>query len=146
MGVFLFVVTALAGHHQMPQLVKAVTTNKIFFLKTIVTRISLKLTTRGNDTIMVLLVMSQVKMTESKITFHNQTEIKTQAQIYAGRDLVSSCVAAPGETCVLPANSVQYDIFFKNGITGWEMARKLDSEDTTLALQQRGGRYIVIGS
>jgi hypothetical protein len=85
-------------------------------------------------------------MTEAKITFHNQTEIKTQAQIYAGRDLISTCVAGPGETCVLPAGLVQYDVFFKNGITGWEMARKLDSEDKTLTLQQRGSRYIVIGS
>lgn len=85
-------------------------------------------------------------MTETKITFHNQTEIKTQAQIYLGRDLVSTCLAGPGETCVLSAESVQYDVFFKNGTTGWEMARKLDSEDKTLALQQRGGRYVVIGS
>lgn len=85
-------------------------------------------------------------MTETKITFHNQTEIKTQAQIYTGRDLISTCVAGPGETCTLPAESVHYDVFFKNGITGWEMARKLDSEDKTLTLQQRGSRYIVIGS
>jgi hypothetical protein len=85
-------------------------------------------------------------MTEIKITFHNQTEIRTQAQIYAGRDLVSTRVVGPGETCILPIESLHYDVFFKNGITGWEMARKLDSEDKTLTLQQRGSRYIVNGS
>ena len=84
-------------------------------------------------------------MADTKITFHNQTEIRTQAQIYTGRDLISTCVAGPGETCLLPTESAQYDIFFKNGITGWEMARKLDSEDKTLTLRRHEGRYVITG-
>ena len=84
-------------------------------------------------------------MAETQITFHNKTEIRTQAQIYTGRELIRTCVAGPGETCTLPAESAQYDIFFKNGITGWELARKLDSEDKTITLRRHEGRFVVTG-
>lgn len=82
-------------------------------------------------------------MTETEITFHNQVQIRVQAQIFIGRTYVSTCVADPGEVCVLPAQSVRYDIFFKHGVTGWEIARKLDSEATTLTLSQHKGRYVL---
>jgi hypothetical protein len=82
-------------------------------------------------------------MTETGITFHNKVEIRVQAQIFIGRTFVSTVVADPGEICVLPAQSVRYDIFFKHGVTGWEIARKLDSEATTLTLSQHRGRYVL---
>ena len=82
-------------------------------------------------------------MTETKITFHNQVEVRVQAQIFIGRTYISTCVAGPGEVCVLTAQSVRYDIFLKNGVTGWEIARKLDSEATTLTLSQHKGRYVL---
>jgi len=82
-------------------------------------------------------------MGKTDITFHNKAEIKVQAQIFVGRTLVSSCVAGPGEVRILPAKSVRYDIFFKNGATGWEIARKLESEAKTFTLSQHKGRYII---
>lgn len=82
-------------------------------------------------------------MTESEVTFHNKTDIRTQAQIFEGQALISTCVVDPGETYVLPARSERYDIFFKNGVTGWELARKLDSEDKIVTLRRHEGRYIV---
>lgn len=82
-------------------------------------------------------------MTEAEVTFHNKTDIRTQAQIFTGQALISTCLAGPGETHVLPAGSERYDIFFKNGATGWELARKLDSEDKTVTLRRHEGRYIV---
>jgi len=82
-------------------------------------------------------------MADIEITFHNKTEIRTQAQIYTGLTLVSTCVAGPGDTCVLPGALGPYDIFLKNGVTGWELARKLDSEDKTVTLTRRQGRYII---
>jgi hypothetical protein len=66
-----------------------------------------------------------------------------QAQIYADRTLVSTIVAGPGEVCVLPTKSSPFDIFFKNGATGWELARKLGNETETVTLSQHKGRYIV---
>ena len=82
-------------------------------------------------------------MTETKITFHNRVEIKVQAQIYTGRTLVSTCLAGPGETHILPAKSVRYDIFLKNGATGWEIGRKLNSEAKTFTLSRQKGRYVI---
>jgi hypothetical protein len=82
-------------------------------------------------------------MAEIKVTFHNKAEIKVQAQIFTDRTLISTCVAAPGETHTLPAESVRYDIYFKNGATGWELARKLGSEAQTLTLSLLKGRYVV---
>jgi hypothetical protein len=83
-------------------------------------------------------------MAKKEITFHNKTEIKTQAQIFTGRTLVSTCTANPGETCVLPTESARYDIFLRNGATGWEIARKLDSEAKSLTLmKQREGWYVI---
>ena len=82
-------------------------------------------------------------MTEIEVTFHNNVEIKVQAQIFVGRTFVSTCVADPGEVCVLPAHSDRYDIFLKNGVTGWEIARKLDIEAKTLTLTQSSGRYVL---
>jgi hypothetical protein len=76
--------------------------------------------------------------------FHNNTKIKALAQIFTGHTLVSTCLAAPGETCVLPAETAKYDIFFKNGATGWEIARKLDSEAKSLTLiKEREGWYVI---
>jgi hypothetical protein len=81
------------------------------------------------------------KMVESEITFHNKTEIRVQAQIFAGRMLISTCVAAPGEIRTLPAGSLGYDIFFKDSATGWEIARKLGSDANTFVLSQNKKRY-----
>jgi hypothetical protein len=84
-------------------------------------------------------------MTATEITFHNQAEIKVQAQIFTGYTLVSTCLAGPGESCTLPAEQARYDIFLKNGATGWEIARKLNSEAKTITLQQHKGRYVMTG-
>ncbi len=83
-------------------------------------------------------------MANTEITFHNKSEIKAMAQIFAGRTLVSSCLAKPGETCTLPTESEKYDIFLRNGATGWEIARKLDSEAKNLTLmKEREGWYVI---
>jgi hypothetical protein len=83
------------------------------------------------------------KMVETEITFHNETEIRVQAQIFVGRTLISTCVADPGEIRILPAKSLRYDIFFKNGATGWEIARKLDSDTKSFTLSQHKRRYTI---
>ncbi len=82
-------------------------------------------------------------MAETEITFHNRIEIKVQAQIFAGRTLVGTCVAGPGETHTILAGSPPYDIYLKNGLTGWEISRKLDSEAKTFTLSQQKGRYVI---
>ena len=82
-------------------------------------------------------------MVETEITFHNETEIRVQAQIFVGRTLISTCVADPGEIRILPAKSLRYDIFFKNGATGWEIARKLDSDARNFTLSQDKSRYTI---
>jgi len=66
-------------------------------------------------------------MTKQKITIHNKTDIKAQVQIFAGRILISTGMTNPGETCCLEAETGNYDIFLRNGVTGWEIARKLNS-------------------
>jgi hypothetical protein len=85
-------------------------------------------------------------MTETQITFHNKAKIRVQAQIFAGRALVSTCVAGPGETHILPAGSVRYDIYVRNAATGWIVARKLDSKATSVTLMQHNGRYDITGN
>jgi hypothetical protein len=83
----------------------------------------------------------QGKMTE--ITFHNKAEIKVQAQIFSENLLVSTCTAGPGEIHTLPVESVRYDIYLKNGVTGWRVAYKLDGESRNLTLSHNNGRYII---
>jgi hypothetical protein len=77
------------------------------------------------------------------VTFHNKATIKVQAQIYTGHTLISTCQVGPGETNTLLAESLPYDIFFRNGASGWEVARELNSEAKTFTLNQRQGRYVV---
>lgn len=84
---------------------------------------------------------AQGKMTE--ITFHNKAEIRVQAQIFTENMLVSTCVAGPGEIHTLPVESVRYDIYLKNGISGWRVAYKLDSEARSLTLSKTNGRYVI---
>ncbi len=60
-----------------------------------------------------------------------------------GRTLISTCVIDPDEVGTLRAMSVRYDIFLKNGATGRELARKLNSEAKTLTLNQQNGRYTI---
>jgi hypothetical protein len=86
------------------------------------------------------------KMKEIEVTFRNEATIGVQAQIYAGRTLISTCVARPGETGRLRAESAPYDIFFKNSTTGWEVARQLDSRAKTVTLRQQAGRFQMTGS
>ena len=82
-------------------------------------------------------------MADVEVTIHNEIEIRVQAQIFIGFTLVSTCMARPGEVCILPSESTPFDIFIKNGITGWEIARKLNNEAKILTLSQRKGRYII---
>ncbi len=83
-------------------------------------------------------------MTETEIIFHNNAEIRVQAQIFAKNELVSTCVADPGESLSMPINSAHYDIYCKNGITGWRIAYKLDSDAKTLTLSKRKGSYTIM--
>lgn len=78
-----------------------------------------------------------------EITFCNKVDIKVQAQVFDGRTLVSTCVAAPGESRVMPVSLVRYDIFLKNGATGWGLAYRLDSDARTLTLSLLNGRYVI---
>lgn len=82
-------------------------------------------------------------MAETEVTFRNDVKIRVQAQIFTGRTLISTCVADPGEIHTLLAESSPYDIYFKNGATGWEIARKLGNEAKTLTLSQHMERYII---
>lgn len=79
----------------------------------------------------------------TEITFHNNIDIKVQAQIFIGRTYISTVVADPGEVCVLPGQSVPYDVFLKNGATGWEIARKMEIAAKTLTLSLTKGQYVL---
>jgi len=84
-------------------------------------------------------------MAKREIEFHNNIGIRTLAQIFNDRTLISSGLADPGEICILSVESNQYDIYFKNGMTGWELARKLGVEAKhIITLTELKGRYVVI--
>jgi hypothetical protein len=83
------------------------------------------------------------KLVETKITFHNKTETRVMAQIFEGRTLISTCMLDPGETRILQSGLLRLDIFFKNGATGWEVARKLDSDAKSFTLSKHQTRYTV---
>jgi hypothetical protein len=84
-------------------------------------------------------------MAELEVTFRNEATIRVQAQIFMGRTLVSTSLAGPGETILLPVASLPYDVYFKNGITGWEIARRLNSQAKIITLLQKAGRYVTVG-
>lgn len=82
-------------------------------------------------------------MIGTEITFHNKTAIKVQAQIFNGRTLLSTCLAGPGEMHTLPDEAAPYDVYFKDGATGWKVARDLDSEAKSFTLSKVNGRYML---
>ena len=82
-------------------------------------------------------------MSQIEITFHNKIDIRTLAQIFVEQTLISSGVAEPGESCVLMAESGQYDIYFKNGMTGWELTRKLGVKLKRITLMKSQGQYVI---
>jgi hypothetical protein len=82
-------------------------------------------------------------MINKEVVFHNKASMKVQAQIFLQSTLISTCVANPDETCKMPAISQRYDIFLKNGATGWEIARKLGSESHKLTLSKHKGKYVI---
>jgi hypothetical protein len=79
-----------------------------------------------------------------EVTFHNEATIRVQAQIFMGRTLISTSLAGPGETILLPVESMPYDLYFKNGATGWEITRQLNCEATIVTLRRKAGRYVTI--
>jgi hypothetical protein len=82
-------------------------------------------------------------MVKTEITFHNKAKLRVLAQIFTGRTLISTCVAGPDEVHVFTVQAARYDIYCKNGVTGWEIAHKLDSEAKTFTLNQQKGRYTI---
>ena len=84
------------------------------------------------------------KLVETKISFHNKTETRVMAQIFEGRTLIGTCMLDPGETRILQSGLLRLDIFFKNGATGWEVARKLDSDAKSFTLSKHQTRYTVL--
>jgi hypothetical protein len=88
-------------------------------------------------------IKKEGKLVETKITFHNRTEMRVMAQIFVGRALISTCMLDPGETRILQSRSSRFDIFFKNGATGWEVARKLDSDAKSFTLSKHQRQYTV---
>ena len=91
----------------------------------------------------VVTMKKEGKLVETGITFHNKTEMRVMAQIFVGRALISTCMLDPGETRILPSGSLRFDIFFKNGATGWEVGRKLDSDARSFTLSKHQTRYTV---
>lgn len=81
-------------------------------------------------------------MAKIEIRFHNKLGIRTLAQIFMERTLISTGMAEPGESCILSAEAGRYDIYVKNGLTGWELARKLGGEANSVTLSQHKGRYV----
>ena len=80
----------------------------------------------------------------SEIRFHNKTEIKAQAQVFAGETLIGTFLVSPGDTCRIPADSGSYDIFLRNGVTGRELTRKLASDARSLTLlKERDGWFVL---
>lgn len=82
-------------------------------------------------------------MTQREITFHNSASVRVQAQIFVGRALVTTRMVDPGETRALPVSGLPFDIYLKNGLTGWELAHQLNSEAGKLTLMRQKGRYIL---
>lgn len=85
----------------------------------------------------------RVKMARVEIRFYNKIGIRTLAQIFVGQTLVSSGMVDPGESCVLSAETGQYDIFIKHGMTGRELVRILGGKAKRVTLSEQQGRYIV---
>ncbi|MCZ7667499.1 MAG: hypothetical protein M5U34_09940 [Chloroflexi bacterium] len=47
------------------------------------------------------------------------------------------------KSLTMPVKSARYDIYCKNGITGWRVAYKLDSDAKTLTLSKNKGSYTI---
>ena len=104
---------------------------------------SWKRVTRAPASSGVVTIKKEGKLVETRITFHNKTEMRVMAQIFVGRALISTCMLDPGETRILQSGSSRFDIFFKNGATGWEVARKLDSDARSFTLSKHQRQYTV---
>ncbi len=76
---------------------------------------------------------------------YNNSELRVQAQLFVGRTLIDTGLLDPGETQILATELPCYDIFLKNAVTGWEIARKLDSESSAITLCLERGRYVIVG-
>jgi hypothetical protein len=107
--------------------------------------VSRKRDTRARASAGAVTMKKEGKLVETKISFHNKTETRVMAQIFEGRTLIGTCMLDPGETRILQSGLLRLDIFFKNGATGWEVARKLDSDakSFTLSKHQTRGLYPV---
>lgn len=82
-------------------------------------------------------------LVETSVSFHNKTEMRVMAQIFVEHALISTCIVDPGETRTSSSGSLRFDIFFKNGATGWEVARKLDSDARSFTLSKHQRQYTV---
>jgi hypothetical protein len=106
--------------------------------------VSRKRVTRARTSAGAVTMKKEGKLVETKISFHNKTETRVMAQIFEGRTLIGTCMLDPGETRILQSGLLRLDIFFKNGATGWEVARKLDSDAKSFTLSKHQTRYTVL--
>ena len=82
-------------------------------------------------------------MIEANVTFHNKIELKIQAQIFSEYTLISTGIAASGETCTLSNDAERYDVYFRDLATGRVIARKFDNDAKTIILRKERGLYVI---
>jgi len=82
-------------------------------------------------------------MSVEEISFLNKTKIRIQAQIFSGRQLISTCVADPGEMYTLQCGSAGHDIYCRHASTGWEIAHKRNNKTISVTLSQQRERFIL---
>ena len=83
-------------------------------------------------------------MAKQEITFHNKTDIKVQAQVFASTRLIGTYSTKSGQSCKIEMENAGQDIFFRDGTTGREIARNLDNRLKSLTIsKEKGGWYII---
>ena len=82
---------------------------------------------------------------QPQVKFHNKTKIRIMVQIFAGRDSVSTAFVNASASETLSAESLPYDVYCKDVVSGGELGHLLDSSDSSITLQVDNGHYLIKG-
>lgn len=84
-------------------------------------------------------------MQAQAVTFSNETKVRVMVQIFSGPGSFTTAFVDANTSQTLSAESRPYDLYCKDVVSGHELSRLLDSNNTSVALQSKNSRYITVG-
>lgn len=82
---------------------------------------------------------------QAQVKFYNKTKIRVMVQIFSGRDSFKTAFIDANSNQTISAESLPFDVYCKDVVSGGELGHLLDSRDPSVTLLANNGHYLIKG-